>query len=71
MKFFDFSHPMFRPLWVRVLIVGVCAGWSLFEFVFGSSFWGFLFLTMGAIAVRGLFLDPGAGAGAKPDKPAD
>jgi len=71
MKFFDFGHPMYKPLWVRLLIVGVCAIWSLFEFTSGSPMWGVLFGSLGAFAFYGLFVQPGAGGGGKPDKPAD
>ena len=39
-KFLDTDHPMFRPLWVRLLVVAVCLGWAAFEFIDGSPFWG-------------------------------
>ena len=40
---FDFDHPFFKPLWVRVGLVLFCAAWSLFEFATAAPFWGGLF----------------------------
>ena len=57
-KFLDTDHPMFRPLWVRVLIVALCVGWAIFEFTTGSGFWGVLFLALGAYAAWGFFIEP-------------
>lgn len=34
------EHPIYRPLWVRLLIIGLLAGWSVLEFTKGSPFWG-------------------------------
>jgi len=39
MLLIDTNHPMYRPLWVRLLIVGVCAGWAVLEFVNNEPFW--------------------------------
>ncbi|HSO48807.1 MAG TPA: DUF3329 domain-containing protein [Rhizobiaceae bacterium] len=55
-KFFDFNDPFYRPLWLRILIVGFCLGWALFEFVGGSPFWGVIFAGAGAMAFHGLFI---------------
>ena len=57
-KFLDTSHPMFRPLWVRILIVAICLGWAVFEFTSGSSAWGAAFLARGAYAAWAFFLAP-------------
>lgn len=35
----DTSHPIYRPLWVRLLIVGFCAGWAVIEFINHEIFW--------------------------------
>jgi hypothetical protein len=56
-KFLDTDHPFFRPLWVRILIVAVCAGWGILEFATASAFWGTLFLGLGAYAAWGFFFD--------------
>lgn len=34
------EHPIYRPLRVRLLIVGLLAGWSVLELTKGSPFWG-------------------------------
>ena len=49
-KFLDPDHPIFRPVWVRVLVVAVCLGWAVFEFVAGSPLWGMLFGALGVYA---------------------
>jgi len=56
-KFFDTDHPMFRPLWVRVLIVAICAGWAVLELVTGSGTWAAIFFGLGAYAAWGFFID--------------
>ncbi|MFK0384220.1 hypothetical protein [Agrobacterium sp. NPDC090273] len=44
----DTSHPLYRPIWVRLLIVGFCAAWAVVEFVNREFFWG---TVVGGIAV--------------------
>ena len=56
-KFLDTDYPAFKPLWVRLAVVAVAAGWGVFEFATGSPFWGVLFLGLAAYAVRGFVLD--------------
>jgi hypothetical protein len=63
-KFIDTDHPMLRPLWVRILLVAICAGWAVFEFSGGSAAWGVAFLALGGYAGWAFFLAPS-------DKPAD
>ena len=46
-RFLDLNNPFFRPLWLRVLVVALCLGWALFEFVAASPFWGALFGAIG------------------------
>lgn len=63
-KFLDTDHAMFRPLWVRVLIVALCLGWATFEFTGGSPFWGVLFGALGVYAAWAFFFAasrPGGG----------
>jgi hypothetical protein len=55
-KLFDFDHPFFKPLWVRVAVVAFAGGWGVFEFLSGSPFWGVLFLAIAAVAFHGLFI---------------
>lgn len=56
MKGFDFNDPFFKPLWIRVAVVGLALGWALFEFLSGAPFWGILFAAMGLWAGYGLFI---------------
>lgn len=43
MKFFDVQSPVFRPVWLRLLVVVLCLGWAGFEAVAGSGGWAVLF----------------------------
>ena len=54
---FDLDHPRFRPLWLRLVVVAVAIGWSLFEFASGAPFWGILFGALGTYAAYKFFLD--------------
>ena len=55
-KFFDFNHPFFRPLWLRILIVAACLLWAMVEAGTGEMMWAILFAahaaSMGAEAVK-------------------
>ena len=50
MKLIDPSHPIYRPLWVRLLITGVCLGWAAFEYAQGATTWAMIFGALGAYA---------------------
>lgn len=56
-NFLDLQVPFFVPLWRRVLIVAVCLGWALFEFVTAAPFWGIIFGGLGVLAAWQLFFD--------------
>ncbi len=47
----------FLPVWRRVLLVGVCAGWAIVEFSAGSPVWGTLFVFLSIAAAWQLFFD--------------
>ncbi|MCD2173927.1 hypothetical protein [Rhizobium sp. C4] len=49
------EHPIYRPLWVRLLIVGILAVWSVLELVKGSPFWGTIAGGVGLFAAYELF----------------
>ena len=51
----DYEHPFFRPLWRRVAVTCVCAGWAVFEFAANSPFWGMIALGFTAYAVWQFF----------------
>jgi len=57
MKFLDTNHRAFKPLWVRVAIVLVAAGWGLVEFATDAPFWGIIFLGLAGYAIYGFFFD--------------
>jgi len=40
---FDVQSPIFRPLWLRAVIVVVLIGWALVELSGGAVFWAILF----------------------------
>lgn len=68
MKFIDASHPFFRPLWVRVVVVAFCLGWALVEFASGAPFWGILFGALGLWAAYEFFIAAGGGTSDKEDE---
>lgn len=74
-KFIDPDHPFYRRLWVRLLIVGLCAMWTAIEFRQGENTWGMIFLavTTYTACVLIIFFKPKAEAQveAKPDEPAE
>ena len=45
---FDARHPFYRPLWRRVAIVAVTAGWALIEYRNGAPIWAMLFAAISA-----------------------
>jgi len=53
----DNENPFFRPLWRRVLIVAVCVGWAIFEFVNNAPFWGTIAAGFAAYGVWMFFLN--------------
>jgi hypothetical protein len=53
---FDFSHPFFRPLWLRLLIVALTLGWTAVEVATGNPGWAVIFGALGAVAVWGLLI---------------
>ncbi len=56
MKFIEPEHPFYRPLWRRVLLVAVCAGWTTVEFYNNQQVWGLIFLAVTAYAFSRLIL---------------
>jgi hypothetical protein len=51
-RLFEVRHPFFRPFWRRLLVSGLCMGWTMFELSNGETLWAMVF---GACAVH-LFL---------------
>jgi hypothetical protein len=56
MKIIDRDHPFYKPLWRRVVLVGVLAGWVAFEiFVTKEPMW--ITVSLGLLAISAwLFL---------------
>ena len=65
MRFFDVQTPMFKPLWLRLLIVVLVGGWTVFELLGGNVFWGILFGAAGVYLGYQFFVvfDPDGGEG--------
>ncbi|MBA3324381.1 MAG: DUF3329 domain-containing protein [Rhodobacteraceae bacterium] len=53
---FDFDHPFFRPLWIRLAVVSVCLGWAMLELLSGSRGWAMLFGGVGLYAAYRLLV---------------
>jgi hypothetical protein len=51
MALLDPGHPFFRPLWVRVAVVGLALVWSVVELVFGAPGWAMIFAAAGLYAL--------------------
>ena len=60
-RFLDVQHPMFRPLWLRLLIVAVILCWAVVEVRGGNVFWAAVFLVSGAYLAHQFLwaFDPG------------
>lgn len=56
LKFIDTDHPFYKPLWVRLLVVAFCIGWTAFEFWNGQTTWGMIFLAVAAYTTCALLI---------------
>ncbi|MFB2562003.1 hypothetical protein [Rhizobium sp. IMFF44] len=72
MQLIDPSHPIYKPLWVRILIVAVCFGWAAVETLGSQPFWAMLSGALGAYSAWMLLLNfkPQPPAAATSDAPA-
>ena len=62
MTLFDTSHPMLRPLWVRLLTTFAPSAWALLELSLGNVNWAILFGVVGFWCFLSLIVkyeDPG------------
>ena len=50
MRLIDTSHPIYRPLWLRALIVLASLGWAAIEALGGNIGWALFFGAIGAYA---------------------
>ncbi|MEX6507548.1 DUF3329 domain-containing protein [Jiella sp. M17.18] len=65
------EHPFYRPLWVRICLVGVLLAWTAIEWTSGEGFWGVLTTAAAVWAIWTFFVryEPdgtAASPGAKP-----
>ena len=51
----DHEHPFFKPLWRRVAVTALCAGWAVLEFAANSPGWGMIALGFTGYAVWQFF----------------
>jgi hypothetical protein len=56
MRLFDVQHPWFIPLYRRIIVVVLLLGWTVFEFLRGSPFWGVLFGGLGLYCAHQFFI---------------
>lgn len=49
------EHPFYRPLWVRIMLVGVIAAWGLMEFTHHAYFWGTIAVGLDLFVIYELF----------------
>ena len=54
--FFDFDHPMYRPLWFRLMLISACLGWGTFEVWLGNQTWGAIFMGIGTFLIYQLLI---------------
>ncbi len=40
---FSLRHPFMRPLWRRIALTGISAGWALMELSLGNPLWAAVF----------------------------
>jgi hypothetical protein len=57
MQLIDPNHPVYKPLWVRVLIVAVCLGWATIEAFGPEPFWAVIVGGLGAYSAWMLLLN--------------
>lgn len=54
---FEVRHPVFRPLWRRILVTGLCLGWAIFEWSKGDQLWAIGFGASGVYLFIQFFLN--------------
>lgn len=42
-RIFDVQSPIFRPLWLRIVIVAFTSCWTVFEAISGNTIWALIF----------------------------
>lgn len=47
MKILDTTHPFYRPLWRRLLLVAAPFLWAFLEYANGNALWAYVFAGIG------------------------
>jgi len=56
-KSFDVQSEKLRPVWIRVLLVAICAGWAVFELLVSQSYlWAGIATAIAAWLFHQLFI---------------
>jgi hypothetical protein len=55
-KFFDLQQAFYKPLWIRILITGLCLSWTSVEILGGNVFWAILFGAVGVYCAHQFFI---------------
>lgn len=53
----ELRHPFFRPLWRRIVLIAVLAGWTVVEATAGNAVWAFLMAGIGVYSTYVFFFD--------------
>lgn len=53
---FNVQSAFFIPVWRRVLVVALSAGWALFELVMGEPIWAVLFIVIAIYCAHQFFV---------------
>ena len=56
MQLIDPNHPIYKPLWVRLVIVGICFGWAIVEAFGPQPFWAVIAGALGIYSAYMLLL---------------
>ncbi|MDG1103348.1 MAG: hypothetical protein P8N75_08230 [Ascidiaceihabitans sp.] len=53
----ELRHPFFRPLWRRITLIAVLAGWTVVEATAGNPVWALLMAGIGIYSSYVFFID--------------
>ena len=53
----ELRHPFFHPLWRRIVLIAVLAGWMVVEATAGNAVWALLMAGIGVYSTYVFFFD--------------
>ena len=53
----ELRHPFFSPLWRRIVLIAVLAGWTVVEATAGNAVWALLMAGIGVYSAYVFFFD--------------